>query len=93
MRAHTQSTQPLQRSLVTVSQSLGSAWHRHVGIRAERQLGRVSALYHHRVTLPVLFWRACGCPAPFTPRLPWWQPFVYRFLVLVGRRPLSRLGA
>ena len=34
--------------------------------------------------LPVQFWRACGCPPQFRPRLPWWQPLVWRWLVLSG---------
>ena len=47
---------------------------------------RVAGFYFHRVSLPVQFWRACGCPPAFRPRLPWWQPFVFAWLRLSGWR-------
>jgi hypothetical protein len=81
-------------------------WHVVVGVRWQRFQGRWCGLYFQRVTLPVRFWRACGCPAQWRPRLPWWQPFLWRWLVLSGaygpihplahhplRRPSRRQGA
>ena len=50
----------------------------------QRLQGRVAAFYFQRVTLPVQFWRACGCPPQFRPHLPWWQPFVFAWLRLSG---------
>ena len=91
MSAHTPSPQPLRRSRVPVFASWRRSWHCRFGIPLDRQLSRVSRLYYTRVTLPVLWWRACGCPAAFTPRVPWWQHFVYQFLCTVGRRPVPRM--
>ena len=88
MRHTTQSTQPLRRFRVPGFQSLSRGWHCHVAVPLGRQLGRVSRFYYQHVTLPVYFWRACGCPEQFTPRIPWWQPWVYRLLVLLRRRPV-----
>src|SRR5512137_814792 len=51
-------------------------WQSLVGVRWQRFQCRVAAFYFHRVTLPVQFWRACGCPTQWRPRLPWWQPLV-----------------
>src|SRR5512135_2910506 len=62
-------------------------WHLLVGVRWERFQCRVAAFYFQRVSLPVQFWRPAGCPPQFRPRLPWWQPFVWRWLVLSGWRP------
>jgi hypothetical protein len=59
-------------------------WQSLVGVRWQRWQCRVAAFYFQRVSLPVQFWRACGCPSQFRPRLPWWQPFVWRWLVLSG---------
>ena len=59
-------------------------WRGLVGIRWERLQGRVLGLYFRRVTSPVRVWVACGCPEEFRPRLPWWQPFVWRWLVVSG---------
>ena len=56
-------------------------WQLLVGVRWQCA---VAAFYFHRVSLPVQFWRACGCPSQFRPRLPWWQPLVWRWLVLSG---------
>ena len=53
--------------------------------------GAISALYFQRVTLPQQLWRACGRPPQFRPSVPWWQPFVWRWLVLSGwLRPARR---
>jgi hypothetical protein len=52
--------------------------------RWQRVQCRVAAFYFERVSLPVQFWRACGCPPQFRPRLPWWQPLVWCWLVLSG---------
>ena len=81
-------------------------WFLLVGGRWERFQGRVAGFYFQRVTLPVRFWVACGSPQQFRPRLPWWQPFVWRWLVISGafgpihpmahhplRRPSRRRGA
>jgi hypothetical protein len=54
-----------------------SVWR---SIRWERFQGPIAGFYYRRVTEPVGFWRACGCPPEFRPRLPWWQPFVYAWL-------------
>ena len=59
-------------------------WHLLVGVRWQRFQCRVAALYFQRVSLPVQWWVACGRPPQFRPRLPWWQPFVWRWLVLSG---------
>ena len=59
-------------------------WQVPVGVRWQRLQCRVAAFYFHRVSLPVQFWRACGCPPQFRPRLPWWQPLFWRWLVLSG---------
>jgi len=42
--------------------------------------------YYQRVTVPVQFWVVLGGPEQFRPQLPWWQPFVYRWLVITGWR-------
>jgi len=52
-----------------------------------RWVGRVESFYRRRVHRPVYHWRAQGSPDQFLPQLPWWQPFVYRFLRLCGRLP------
>ena len=57
-------------------------WRLWVGCHWQRLQGRVCALYFRRVTYPVRIWRACGCPPQFRPSIPWWQPFVWRWLVL-----------
>ncbi len=59
-------------------------WFLLVGGRWERFQGRICRFYFQRVTLPVRFWRACGCPPQFRPSIPWWQPFVWRWLVVSG---------
>lgn len=64
---------------------------RYVAIRWQRLQGRISALYFYRVTYPVQVWSAVGRLPEFRPRLPWWQPFVYRWLVITGwYRPRQR---
>jgi hypothetical protein len=55
-----------------------------------RWVSRVESLYLRRVHRPVYQWREVGSPAAFLPRLPWWHPFVYQFLCLVGRLPYQR---
>ena len=45
---------------------------------------RVAAFYFHRVSLAVQFWRACGCPPQWHPRLPRWQPLAWRWTVSSG---------
>ncbi len=57
---------------------------RYVRSRWYRWQGAVAAFYFQRVTLPARWWRACGCPVQFRPQLPWWQPFVWRYLCLTG---------
>ena len=66
------------------------AWHCLVVIRWQRWQSVVSGLYYHRVTAPVSFWVACGCPAVFRPALPWWQPFVFSYLSVTGWLRRSR---
>lgn len=46
--------------------------------------GSVAGFYYQRVTLPVQFWVALGSPAQWQPHIPWWQSFVYRYLVITG---------
>jgi len=81
------------------STSSWAAWRLHalVGIFAPAQRGwqrfqcGVAARYFQRVTLPLQFWRALGAPSQFRPALPWWQPFVWRWLVVTGwLRPARR---
>jgi len=57
---------------------------RYVRRRWERWQCAVAARYFQRVTLPLQFWRALGAPVQFRPALPWWQPFVWRWLVVTG---------
>ena len=59
-------------------------WQVLVGVRWQRFQCRVAGFYFQRVSLPVQWWRACGCPPQFRPRLPWWQPLVWRWLALSG---------
>ena len=59
-------------------------WHSLVGIRWLRWQSRLAGCYFQRVTLPLRWWHALGCPPQFRPQLPWWQPFVWRWLVLSG---------
>src|SRR5215471_13891316 len=51
---------------------------------------RVESLYLRRVHRPVYQWREVGSPRERLPQLPWWHPFAYRFLCLVGRFPYQR---
>ena len=55
-------------------------WRSLVGVRWERLQGSIAARYYARVTLPLRWWHALGQPEQFTPRLPWWQPFVFAWL-------------
>jgi hypothetical protein len=55
-----------------------------------RWVSRVESFYLRRVHRPVHQWREHGSPRSCLPRIPWWQPFLYQFLVLVGRFPLQR---
>ena len=59
-------------------------WQVVVRVRWDRLQSRVAAFYFYRVTFPLRFWRACGCPEQFRPSLPWWQPFVLAWLRLSG---------
>ena len=59
-------------------------WQVLVGVRWQWFQCRVAAFHFQRVSLPMQFWRACGFPSQFRPRLPWWLPFVWRWLVLSG---------
>ncbi len=65
-------------------------WYLLVGIRWQRLQCRISRFYYQRFTVPQQFWRACGCPSGFRPRVPWWQPFVWRWLVVTGWVRVSR---
>ena len=57
---------------------------RYVRIHWQRWQCSVAGFYYQRVTAPVQFWVACGRPAGFAPRIPWWQPFVFSYLVTTG---------
>jgi len=57
---------------------------RYVRIHWQRWQCAVASLYFQRVTQPVQFWVALGRPAQWRPQLPWWQPFVWRWLVVTG---------
>jgi hypothetical protein len=48
---------------------------------------RISGAYFQRVTFPLQCWVACGRLPQFRPSLPWWQPFIWRYLVLTGWAP------
>ncbi len=75
----------------SISSWAGRRLYALVGVRWQRWQCRVAALYAQRVTLPVQFWRALGAPAQLRPQLPWWQPFVFSYLVVTGwLRPLRR---
>jgi len=70
------------KKIKKIERQLSYYWRVWVGIRWERFQGPILALYFRRVTSPLRLWRAFGCPPEFRPRLPWWQPFVWRWLVL-----------
>src|SRR5439155_7858265 len=72
----------VMKKIKKIERQLSFYWRVWVGIRWERFQGPILALYFHRVTEPVRFWRACGCPPQWRPRLPWWHSFVWRWLVL-----------
>ena len=72
------------KEIKKVAQAARRQWYLVIGIRWQRVQAPVLSLYFRRVTLPVRFWRACGSPSQFRPRLPWWQPLVWRWLVLSG---------
>lgn len=59
-------------------------WHSLVGVRWQRLQSHISGAYFQRVTQPLQFWHALGRPSQFRPSLPWWQPFVWRWLVVTG---------
>ncbi len=68
-----------RRSASHVASSAASRrWHSLVGMIGPAQRGWlrwqgwVSSLYHQRVTQPLQFWRALGCPSSWRPQLPWW---------------------
>jgi hypothetical protein len=46
----------------------------------------LAVLYYQRVILPVQFWRACGSPVAFRPRLPWWHHWVLVWLRFTRQR-------
>ena len=73
----------VMRALKKIQQAVGR-WQLVVSVGWQRFQGRVSGLYYRRVSGPLRFWRAAGCPRQFRPSLPWWQPFVYRWLVVSG---------
>ena len=78
-------------SVLVMTQTPHRELLRYVRIHWLRWQCAVAALYFQRVTLPVQFWVACGRPAGFAPRLPWWQPFVFSYLVTTGwLRPARR---
>ena len=62
-------------------------WQSLVRVRWQRWQCAVAARYYQRVTVPVQFWVACGRPAQFRPQLPWWQPLVWRYLLITGWYP------
>ena len=63
-----------------------AVWLVEVGlsVRWSRFQFRVLGFYFHRVTESVCVWLACGRPEEFRPVLPWWQPFVWRFICIMG---------
>ena len=72
------------REMVMRAPSTYTRVTRQVAIRWERLQGRIAGFYFQRVTQPWQFWYALGCPSECRPRIQWWQPFVYRWLVLTG---------
>jgi hypothetical protein len=75
-----------EQVMITLTQS-SQAGTSHVRAAWLRWQSQVSGLYYRRVTEPVQLWRAVGRLPEFRPQLPWWQPFVWRYLVLTGWRP------
>jgi hypothetical protein len=78
-----------QRKSVREHLQVGRAarrWQSLVGVRWQRWQCRVAAFYFQRISLPMQWWRAAGCPPQFRPSLPWWQPLVWRWLRLSGWR-------
>ena len=72
----------VMRAIKKITWAARRQWYLVVGIRWQRFQGPILALYFRRVTEPVRIWRAFGCPSSWRPQLPWWQPFVWRWLVL-----------
>ena len=70
-------------------------WQVLVGVRWQRFQCRVAAFYFHRVTLPVQFWRACGCPVTLKPRpgAPHSQPEVRKARAPATQTKRARLPA
>jgi hypothetical protein len=56
----------------------------YVRIHWQRLQSCIASRYHRRVTQPLQFWLALGRPPFLRPRLPWWQPLVWRWLVITG---------
>lgn len=56
-------------------------------VRWQRFQSRIAATYHQRVTVPVLFWVACGCVPEWRPHIPAWQPLAYAWLACTWQRP------
>ena len=65
----------------------------HIRMLWFRLQSRIASFYAQRITQPWQFWHALGCLPECRPALPWWQPWVYRWLVLTGwvqHRPRRR---
>jgi hypothetical protein len=79
------------REMVMRAPSTHTRAARQVAIRWQRLQSRIAGLYFQRVTQPLQLWHAFGCPSQFRPSLPWWQQFVYSWLVVTGWvRPARR---
>ena len=63
-------------------------WAATIRILWFRWQSSVARLYSRRVTQPVRLWKALGQPSDCMPRLPWWQPIVYKYLVITVWLPV-----
>jgi len=67
-----------------ISRWAARRWYLLAGVRWLRWQSGLCGVYTRRVTQPVQLWRALGCAPQFRPVLPWWQPLVWRWLVVTG---------
>ena len=65
-------------------------WHSQVAVRWYRMQFRLVDRYCQQVHRPIRRWRRSGCPHGRFPQLPWWQAFLWRWLVITGFAPDTR---
>ena len=71
------------KEIKKIAQAVRRQWYLVVGVRWQQYVQyHIITLYHRRVEAPIRFWRAFGCPEQLRPQLPWWQPLVWRWIVI-----------